>query len=175
SPQNMKERNIGILVYYKPGFGLRLLRDEIIGAERFDKAFRNYIAAWAYKHPTPDDFFRTMENETGENLSWFWRGWFQNNWKLDQAISNVDYENFDAKNGARITIENLQKLPMPVVIEATTESGKKVRKKLPVEVWQRNQTWTFKLDTTEPLTKVVIDPDQVYPDINPDNNVWQKK
>src|SRR5690606_993996 len=132
SPQNMKERNIGILVYYKPGFGLRLLRDEIIGAERFDKAFRNYIAAWAYKHPTPDDFFRTMENETGENLSWFWRGWFQNNWKLDQAISNVDYENFDAKNGARITIENLQKLPMPVVIEATTESGKKVRKKLPV-------------------------------------------
>src|SRR5690606_22157349 len=95
SPQNMKERNIGILVYYKPGFGLRLLRDEIIGAERFDKAFRNYIAAWAYKHPTPDDFFRTMENETGENLSWFWRGWFQNNWKLDQAISNVDYENFD--------------------------------------------------------------------------------
>ncbi|QBQ42273.1 M1 family peptidase [Sphingobacterium psychroaquaticum] len=175
SPQNMKERNIGTLVYYKPGYGLRLLRDEIIGAERFDKAFRNYIAYWAYKHPAPDDFFRTIENETGENLAWFWRGWFKNNWSLDQAISRVEYDKLDPKNGALITIENLQKLPMPVVIEATTESGEKIRKKLPVEIWQRNKSWTFKLKTTEKLTKVVIDPDHVYPDINPDNNVWPKK
>lgn len=174
SPQNMKEDNIGVLVYYKPAYGLRLLRDEVIGAERFDRAFRKYVEYWAYKHPTPDDFFRTIENETGENLSWFWRGWFKYNWALDQAVSQVDYENMDPKNGAIITIENLQKLPMPVVIEATTESGKKVRKKLPVDIWQRNKSWTFKLKTTERLTKVVIDPDQVYPDINPTNNVWQK-
>lgn len=130
SPQNMKERNIGTLVYYKPGYGLRLLRDEIIGAERFDKAFRNYIAYWAYKHPAPDDFFRTIENETGENLAWFWRGWFKNNWSLDQAISRVEYDKLDPKNGALITIENLQKLPMPVVIEATTESGEKNKKEI---------------------------------------------
>lgn len=174
TPQNMRERNIGILVYYKPAVGLRLLRDEIIGAERFDRAFRTYIANWAYKHPTPDDFFRTIENETGENLAWFWRGWFKNNWALDQAITNVTYDKLDPKNGAIITVENLQKMPMPVVVEATTESGLKIRKKLPVEIWQRNKTWSFKLKTTEKLVKVVLDPDQVYPDINPTNNTWQK-
>jgi len=174
TPQNMRERNIGILVYYKPAVGLRLLRDEIIGAERFDRAFRTYIANWAYKHPTPDDFFRTIENETGENLAWFWRGWFKNNWALDQAITNVTYDKLDPKNGAIITVENLQKMPMPVVVEATTESGQKIRKKLPVEIWQRNKTWSFKLKTTEKLVKVVLDPDQVYPDINPTNNTWQK-
>lgn len=174
SPQNMKERNIGALAYYKPAYGLRLLRDEVIGAERFDRAFRNYIAQWAFKHPTPDDFFRSIENETGENLAWFWRGWFKNNWSLDQAIRSVDYEKLDPKNGAVITIENLQKLPMPVVIEATTESGKKIRKKLPVEIWQRNTSWRFLLKSTEKLTKVVIDPDNVYPDINPENNVWPR-
>ena len=174
SPQNMKERHIGILVYYKPAHGLRLLRDEIIGADRFDRAFRNYIAQWAYKHPTPDDFFRTIENETGENLSWFWRGWFKNNWALDQAITAVTYDKSDPKNGALITVENLQKMPMPVVVEATTASGKKIRKKMPVEIWQRNTSWTFKLETTEKLTKVVLDPDQVYPDIDPTNNSWPK-
>lgn len=174
SPQSMKERNIGVLAYYKPAYGLRLLRDEIIGAKRFDRAFRRYIEYWAYKHPTPDDFFRTIENETGENLAWFWRGWFKNNWAMDQAIRSVDYEGLDPKNGAIITIDNLQKLPMPVVVEATTASGEKIRKKLPVEIWQRNQSWRFKLKSTEKLTKVVIDPDNVYPDINPDNNVWPR-
>jgi len=174
TPQAMKERNIGLLVYYKPAFGLRLLRDELIGAERFDRAFRKYIEYWAYKHPTPDDFFRTIENETGENLAWFWRGWFQRNWSFDQALSMVDYEKSDPKNGALVTVDNLQQLPMPVVVEATTESGKKVREKLPVDIWQRNKSWTFKLKTTERLAKVVIDPDNVYPDIDPSNNVWPR-
>lgn len=172
TPQNMKERNIGVLAYYKPGFGLRLLRDQIIGAERFDAAFRSYVHQWAYKHPTPDDFFRTIENETGENLNWFWRGWFKYNWLLDQSIDAVDYIDLDPKNGARITISNLQKLPMPVVIEATMESGKKIRKKLPVEIWERNTSFKFVLESEEKLVKVVIDPDNVFPDINPENNTW---
>lgn len=71
TPQSMDERNIGILLYYKPAYGLKLLRNEIIGAERFDYAFKKYISDWAYKHPTPEDFFRSMENGTGENLNWF--------------------------------------------------------------------------------------------------------
>ena len=174
SPQNMKEKNIGTLAYYKPAYGIRLLRDEVIGADRFDQAFRKYIAYWAYKHPTPDDFFRTIENETGENLAWFWRGWFKNNWALDQSIRNVEYEGLDPKNGAIITIDNLQKLPMPVVIEAVMEDGEKLRKKLPVEIWQRNTSWRFKLKTTKKLVKVVIDPDHVYPDIDPTNNIWPR-
>lgn len=174
SPQNMKERNIGALVYYKPAYGLNLLRNEIIGRKRFDKAFVKYIEYWAYKHPTPNDFFRTIENETGENLSWFWKGWFKYNWALDLAIEDVHYINLDPTQGVIITIANLEKLPMPVVIEATTESGSKIRKKLPVEIWERNTKWRFKLETNEKLKEVVIDPDNVYPDINPENNIWNK-
>lgn len=175
TPQSMDERNIGILLYYKPAYGLKLLRNEIIGAERFDYAFKKYISDWAYKHPTPEDFFRSMENGTGENLNWFWRGWFLNNWRLDQAINKVTYIKNDPKLGSVITVQNLEKLPMPVVVEATTVSGKKIRKKLPVEVWERNQSFDFKIDSKEPLISVQLDPDKVFPDHVPENNIWTAK
>lgn len=175
TPQSMDERNIGILLYYKPAYGLKLLRNEIIGAERFDYAFKKYITDWAYKHPTPEDFFRSMENGTGENLNWFWRGWFLNNWRLDQAINKVTYIKNDPKLGSVITVQNLEKLPMPVVVEATTVSGKKIRKKLPVEVWERNQSFDFKIDSKEPLISVQLDPDKVFPDHVPENNIWTAK
>jgi aminopeptidase N len=161
------------LAYYKPSTGLILLREQILGPERFDEAFTAYIDRWAYKHPTPDDFFRTMENVAGEDLRWFWRGWFINSWKLDQAVTKVKYVKNDPTQGAVITIENLEKMPMPVVIELKTKSGKVTRKTLPVEIWKRNVTWTFKVDTTEELSKVVIDPDFVLPDIDSSNNKWK--
>ncbi len=173
SPDNLKERNLGVLAYYKPSTGLILLREQILGPERFDEAFTAYIDRWAYKHPTPDDFFRTMENVAGEDLRWFWRGWFINSWKLDQAVTKVKYIKNDPTQGAVITIENLEKMPMPVVIELKTKSGKVTRKTLPVEIWKRNVTWTFKVDTTEELSKVVIDPDFVLPDVDSSNNKWK--
>ena len=173
SPDNLKERNLGILAYYKPGAGLSLLREHILGPERFDEAFTAYINRWAYKHPTPDDFYRTIENVAGEDLRWFWRGWFVNSWKLDQAITDVKYVKNDPTQGALITIENLEKMPMPVVIEFKTKSGEVTRQTLPVEIWKRNTSWTFKHDSTEELAKVVIDPDYVLPDSNSKNNKWK--
>ena len=173
SPDNLKERNLGILAYYKPGAGLSLLREHILGPERFDEAFTAYINRWAYKHPTPDDFYRTIENVAGEDLRWFWRGWFVNSWKLDQAITDVKYVKNDPTQGALITIENLEQMPMPVVIEFKTKSGEVTRQTLPVEIWKRNTSWTFKHDSTEELAKVVIDPDYVLPDSNSKNNKWR--
>ena len=173
SPDNLKERNLGILAYYKPGAGLSLLREHILGPERFDEAFTAYINRWAYKHPTPDDFYRTIENVAGEDLRWFWRGWFVNSWKLDQAINDVKYVKNDPTQGAFITIENLEQMPMPVVIEFKTKSGEVTRQTLPVEIWKRNTSWTFKHDSTEELAKVVIDPDYVLPDSNSKNNKWK--
>lgn len=172
APDNLKERNLGLLAYYKPGAGLEMLREHILGEERFDEAFTEYINRWAYKHPTPDDFYRTMENVSGEELSWFWRGWFIHNWKLDQAINRVKYEDGDPSKGAIVTIENLQQMPMPVTLEFITESGAKTRHTLPVEIWKRNKKWTFKYDSTEPLKSVVIDPDYVLPDVDSSNNRW---
>ena len=172
APDNLKERNLGLLAYYKPGAGLEMLREHILGEERFDEAFAEYIKRWAYKHPTPDDFYRTMENVSGEELSWFWRGWFIHNWKLDQAINRVKYEDNDPSKGAIVTIENLQQMPMPVTLEFTTESGTITRHTLPVEIWKRNKKWTFKYDSTELLKSVVIDPDYVLPDVDSSNNRW---
>ena len=172
NPGNLKEANLGILAYYKPGAGLDMLRNNVLGKERFDKAFRTYTERWAFKHPMPDDFFRTIENVAGEDLGWFWRSWFLNNWRLDQGISKVKYVKGNAKNGATITIENFEKMVMPVVLEIKTKSGAVSRKSLPVEIWERNVDWTFKVDTNEELDSITIDPDNKLPDSNPENNVW---
>ncbi|WP_207536094.1 M1 family metallopeptidase [Desertivirga arenae] len=174
SPDNMKEANIGMLAYYKPGAGLSLLRDEILGPERFDRAFKTYIERWAFKHPVPDDFFRTIENVAGEKLDWFWRGWFMSNWRLDQAVLSVNYVKSNPKNGALITIANLEKLPMPLTMDITTKGGKTSRVNFPVEIWARNNSWTFQYPSTEEIEKVVVDPEKALPDFNSENNTWKK-
>jgi aminopeptidase N len=162
-------------LYFKPGYALDLLRNQIAGPERFDYAFRKYIRDWSYKHPTPWDFFRSMENSIGEDLGWFWKGMFIENYRLDQAVTNVEYVSGNAANGALVTIENLDRMAMPVVVEYTTKSGKTERKKLPVEVWQNTGSWKFRLNTTEELTTVVVDPEKAFPDYNPANNTWTRK
>lgn len=171
-PDNMKERSIGVLAYFKPGLGLGILRETILGPEKFDKAFKTYVARWAFKHPTPWDFFHTMENVSGEELNWFWRGWFINKWKVDQAVKSVKPFNGDYKNGAQITVENLGQLPMPTTVELTFKDGTKQVVKLPIEVWKRNTEWTFKVNSTKEVTDVKLDPASGVPDINPKNNVW---
>nr|WP_315197229.1 M1 family metallopeptidase [uncultured Flavobacterium sp.] len=173
SPDNMKEKNIALLCYFKPSAGLVMLREQILGRERFDLAFRTYVERWAFKHPAPDDFFRTMENVAGEDLSWFWKGWFVNNWSLDQGINSVKYVKNDPSKGAIITIENFEKMAMPVILDVKTKSGKVTRVNLPVEIWQRNIDWSFKVNTTEEIQSVVIDPGHVFPDINESNNIWK--
>ncbi len=174
-PDNLKEANNGTLLYSKPGLGLTLLREQILGTERFDRAFQTYIKRWAFKHPTPDDFFRTMENVAGESLQWFWRGWFANTWRLDVAVRDVKYVGGDSTKGALITLDNLEKMAMPVILEIKLKSGKTERVKLPVEIWERNVSWIFKYPSTEEIISVTYDPDKVLPDFNEDNNVWTKK
>jgi hypothetical protein len=171
TPDGMKEQNIGVNLYFKPAYALMLLRSHIIGEKRFDYAFRKYIRDWAYKHPTPWDFFRSMENSTGEDLYWFWKGLILENYQLDQAI--VDVEKTGTAGGVLITLKNLNKMAMPVEVELTTMGGKQIRKTLPIEIWQNNNTYTFRMETTEAVRKIVLDPDKIYPDINPQNNVWQ--
>ena len=173
---NLKERNNGTLLYSKPSAGLVLLREQILGPDRFDRAFKTYIERWAFKHPTPDDFFRTIENVAGESLQWFWRGWFANTWRLDVSIRDVRYvDSTDYSKGALITLDNLEKMAMPVILEIKTKSGKTDRIKLPVEIWERNTYWTFKYPSTEAIESVTYDPDKVLPDYNSANNVWPKK
>ncbi|SDJ24847.1 Aminopeptidase N [Pedobacter sp. ok626] len=175
SPDAMKEANIGINLYYKPGWGMDILRDQILGPDRFDYAFRNYISEWAYKHPSPFDFFRAMENGAGEDLSWFWRGWFLENWKMDQAIAGVkEVKQAGTITGYNIVVANLEKMPMPILMEVKTKSGKTDLVKISVDVWMRNKTWTVYYPTDDEVVSVVLDPKHVLPDVDESNNSWRK-
>ncbi len=162
------------LVYFKPAFGLVLLREVILDSNRFDYAFKKYIEQWAYKHPSPDDFFRTMESEGGEDLSWFWKEWFYNNWQFDVAIQSVSYTNDDAKNGADITIINLQKMALPLPVEIVLKDGSKINISLPVETWLQSSANIFHVQTMQAIESVTIDPENKLPDSNRNNNVWKE-
>ena len=174
TPDAMQEGSIGSSLYFKPGYGLALLRNYILDSNRFDYAFKTYIKNWAFKHPTPWDFFRTMDNAAGESLSWFWKGWFLENYALDQAIDDVSYIDNMPRKGAVVTLHNLDRMAMPVFLTYETVSGRKKSKKLPVEIWNNTAVFKVKLDTDEELKSVSIDPDKFLPDINYSNNTWKK-
>ncbi len=172
-PDVIQPANLGWEGYYKPALGLKMLRNIVLGKDRFDYAFREYTRRWAFKHPTPYDFFRSMEDASGEKLGWFWKGWFFENYKLDQGVKEVTYIDQDPAHGSVITIENYEQWAMPVTIELEESDGKKTRVQLPVEVWQRGNRWSFKADTRLPLKSVTIDPDKQLPDVDPRNNTWK--
>jgi hypothetical protein len=160
--------NLGMIAYNKPAMGLLMLREYILGAERFDYAFKSYIKTWAYKHPQPADFFNHMENVAGENLSWFWQGWFYGTENIDLGINGV----FPYAGNYLVSLANKGEIPMPVLIEIIFEDGTTERQMLPVEIWQRGDTWNHLIKTTKTVTSVVIDPDKILPDINLGNDNW---
>src|SRR6218665_1433696 len=173
-PDVVQQDNFAFNGYMKPARMLHTLRDVVLGADRFDRAFKEYIQRWAYKHPTPWDFFHSMENVAGEDLSWFWRAWVLNTWRLDQSVKGVKYIDNKPANGAEITLENLEKMAMPVTVLIKEANGKEQTIKLPVEVWQRGATWTFGVKTPSEIKEVVLDPEKKLPDWNRDNNKWKK-
>jgi len=175
TPEVIQQMNLGIAAYEKPSIMLHALRRVVLSEARFDEAFREYIRRWAFKHPTPWDFFHTMENVSGEDLSWFWRAWVLNTWKLDQAVKEIKYVKNSPENGSNITIENKGKMPMPVIVLVKEENGKEHKLNLPVEVWQRGAEWTFNVPTTSKIKEVILDPDKLLPDINRENNTLKEK
>ena len=160
--------------YGKTAYGLNLLRTVVVGKERFDYAFRKYTEAWAFKHPTPYDFFHCINNATGEDLNWFWKEWFFTTWKLDQAVTGVAYVDGDPAKGALITIENKGQMILPVIAAITQSNGRTETLQLPVNIWYRGGNWTFKYASETKIDKVVLDPDQVLPDVDRGNNQWGK-
>jgi hypothetical protein len=101
SPIMTNSENIfqfGNNAYGKPATALNILRETILGRELFDFAFATYAKRWAYKHPTPADFFRTMEDASGVDLDWFWRGWFYSTDPVDISIDEVRLFNINSKN-----------------------------------------------------------------------------
>ena len=163
------------VTYFKSALGLVLLREQILGPERFDWAFRRFIRDWAFRHPAPSDFFRAMESEGGEDLSWFWRGWYFNNWTLDLAVKNVAYEEGNPAKGALLTFQNRDRLVLPATVEIEFKDGSRRRIRLPAETWMLKSVATLLIDSTQPIASVTIDPDHVIPDKDRTNNVLTVK
>jgi hypothetical protein len=92
--------------YSKPATGLNILRETIMGRELFDYAFKEYARRWAFKHPEPADFFRTMEDASGEDLDWFWRGWFYSTETCDISLDSVKFAKADVSSVQSETKEN---------------------------------------------------------------------
>jgi hypothetical protein len=170
TPDVIQPGYLGYAAYDKPALGLTILREQILGEKRFDYAFKTYIKRWAFKHPTPWDFFHSMDNAAGEDLSWFWKEWFTTTLKLDQSVKAIDYIDNDPSKGALITIENSEGMALPVTIAVKEENGNGSTVKLPAEIWQRGGTWTFAYKSTSKITYATLDPDHVLPDVKLQNN-----
>jgi hypothetical protein len=172
---DIREKYRHPVTYFKSAYGLVLLREQIIGPERFDPAFRKYIQTWAYKHPGPADFFRFMESETGEDLGWFWRGWYEYNWKLDLAVQNVAAVDGDWHKGALVTVANLDKLVMPATLEVVYADGSKQDIRVPVETWMEHRSYDIRVDGDKAVKSATIDPNHVIPDVDRSNNTFTVK
>lgn len=98
SSDNILPGTFGPNAYSKPATGLNILRETVMGRELFDYAFKEYARRWAFKHPTPADFFRTMEDASAVDLDWFWKGWFYSVDALDQGIAEVEWMQVDTQN-----------------------------------------------------------------------------
>ena len=184
--------------YGKPATALWILRETIMGKELFDHAFRTYSQRWMFKHPSPADFFRTMEDASGVDLDWFWRGWFYTTDVTDIGIKSVkkystkeveDSVEFveDASEGLgfatnqnkylyEITYEKPGGLVMPIIVEFTYKDGSKEKKTYPAQIWRYTDDEVTKIfSSTKQIASMMIDPDLETADVDTSNNSFPRQ
>jgi hypothetical protein len=196
--------SFGNNAYGKPATALWILRETIMGKELFDHAFKTYAQRWMFKHPTPADFFRTMEDASGVDLDWFWRGWFYTTDVTDIGIKNVKkfYAEYSEQEKVKfiedstegllfkeesatkankkffyeITFDKPGGLVMPIIVEFTYKDGTKSRKTYPAQIWRYNDTEITKvINSNKEISNITIDPDLETADVDTSNNNWPKK
>jgi len=146
--------------YAKPATGLNILRETIMGRQLFDYSFREYARRWAFKHPTPADLFRTLEDASGEDLDWFWRGWFYGTEACDISLDTVKYAKADVNAvapGDRTLTINLSKPLLnnfEDVSKIRNREDKNIKFQTDVDTSTRDFYWRYdrnmeKYDTTK--------------------------
>jgi hypothetical protein len=159
-----------IMFYDKTAQALVGLR-AIMGEDRFHRGLREYGRRWTGRHPYPADFFNTMTRAAGRDLGWFWRTWFYEPWPLDQALGPVT----TAGDSTTITVEDRGLAPMPVRLAITRADGHVQRIELPVDRWLGGaRTVTERVAAQPAVTRVEIDPEGAFPDVERDNQVWSE-
>ena len=174
NPDRINPNYLGENAYVKTAVGLSLLRDEILGPGAFDDAFREYTRRWAFKHPTPEDFYKTMEDASGRRLDYFWREWFLENHHFDQAIDTVVQRQFDAADSVVVVFSNRARGVLPIHVRFTFDDGSKQDFAYPAEVWSTNTSQYLRKYgfNGKKVAKIELDPDHRLVDLNRANNVW---
>jgi aminopeptidase N len=175
NPDRISPALLGENAYVKTAVGLQILRSEILGPAAFDDAFRTYTARWAFKHPSPADFFRTMEDAGGRRLDWFWREWFTENPVFDQSVDSVATAKQGDTTNVTVVYGNKARGVLPIHARLTFSDGSTETFDYPAEVWSTNSArylrqYSF---TGKQLTGVELDPEKRLPDIDRGNNVWR--
>ena len=160
----------GVASYPKPASVLYALRG-VLGDELFMEAHLEVLERWKYKHPYPWDIFNTFEDVSGKDLSWFWRAWYYETWVLDQSIADV----YEESGETVILIEDIGNVPMPVHLKVTFEDGSTYNNTYDVEYWLQGQrTKEIRVSEQQEVVKVEIDPEGLFPDVNRQNNRWER-
>ncbi|TVZ57381.1 hypothetical protein OD91_2702 [Lutibacter sp. Hel_I_33_5] len=194
--------SFGNNAYGKPATALWILRETIMGHELFDHAFKTYAKRWKFKHPTPADFFRSMEDASAMDLDWFWRGWFYTTDVTDIGIKGVkkfttsknddgsvnfnedttdglgfgSKKSTDSKYHYEITYDKPGGLVMPIIVEFKYKDGTTQRKTYPAQIWRYNDKEVTKVFSSEKeIESIVIDPDLETADVDTSNNSFPKQ
>ncbi|CAM1343732.1 M1 family metallopeptidase [Tenacibaculum amylolyticum] len=194
--------SFGNNAYGKPATALYILRNTVMGPELFDYAFKTYAKRWKFKHPTPADFFRTMEDASAMDLDWFWRGWFYTTdvtdigiegvkkfYTKDDSNGDIDFiedttsglgfgkhKNPKSKFYYEITYNKPGGLVMPIIVEFTYKDGTKERKQYPAQIWRLDDNKVTKVFASDKeITNIALDPDLQTADVDTSNNNWPKE
>jgi hypothetical protein len=151
---------------------LLALRDNVVGRTTFDRAFREYAQRWAFKHPSPADFFRTVENVSGMDLGWYWRWFFYSTEVLDIGIDAVTMRQQEGQNYAAVALRRNTPVPFPVRLRLLFSDNTTEDVALPVEIWSRGDRQEAVIAVKGPVIGVRLWPEGVVPDWNPTNDAW---
>jgi hypothetical protein len=171
-PDHINSRALGAVGYRKPAAVLLALRNNVVGREAFDRAFREYIRRWAFKHPAPADFFRTVENVTGADLNWYWRAFFYTTDVLDIGIDNVTMRQREGENFAVVALRRTTSVPYPVKLRLQFFDHTTQDVSLPVDIWAGGDRFEAVIAVKGQVTGARLWPEDVVPDWNSTNDVW---
>ena len=166
----VEQRDLAWGAYQKPALMLTELRDAVLGRETFERAMREYVRRWRFKHPQPADFFRTVADVSGRDLDWFWREWVFTTARLDQAVDSVRAV---GKDSTYVYLSNRGQMVMPVTLELRYADGSRETQRYPIEMWNLGDRFVARVATAKVVVGAKLDPKAVYPDVKRENNSWK--
>jgi hypothetical protein len=174
NPDRINPQLLGENAYVKTSVALQQLRQEILGPAAFDDAFRTYIQRWAFKHPSPTDFYRTMEDVSGRRLDWYFREWFLENPHFDPAIDSVVTAQHGDSMLVGVLYGNHARGVEPIRARFTFSDGSTQDFNYPAEVWSTNtrmyaREYAF---VGKKLVRIELDPEKRLVDVDRSNNQW---